>query len=84
MAGFHKLCDLKARTISKPGRHSNGGGLYLRVRNVNAKSWAFKWVSNGKSYEYGLGGYPAVTHAAARTRNGVSGQTGGRGRSADG
>jgi integrase len=66
MAGIHKLSDLKARSISKPGRHSDGGGLYLRVRNVNAKSWAFKWVRDGKPYEYGLGGYPAVSLAAAR------------------
>ena len=66
MAGIHKLSDLKARTVSKPGRHSDGGGLYLRVRNVNAKSWCFKWVRDGKPFEYGLGGYPAVSLAAAR------------------
>lgn len=66
MAGIHKLSDLKIRTISKPGRHSDGGGLYLRVRNMNAKSWAFKWVRDGKSYEYGLGGYPTVSLGAAR------------------
>lgn len=66
MAGIHKLSDMKARTVSKPGRHSDGGGLYLRVRNVTAKSWAFKWVRDGKPFEYGLGGYPAVSLVAAR------------------
>jgi len=66
MAGIHKLSDMKARTVSKPGRHSDGGGLYLRVRNINAKSWAFKWVRDGKPFEYGLGGYPGVSLAAAR------------------
>jgi integrase len=64
--GIHKLSDLKAKAVSKPGRHSDGGGLYLRVRNINAKSWGFKWVRGGRPYEIGLGAYPAVSIAEAR------------------
>ena len=66
---LHKLKDVAARSDRlKPGRHSDGGGLYLNVSPSGAKSWLFMWGRDGKRREMGLGGYPAVTLVAARKK----------------
>ena len=38
-----------------PGRHADGGGLYLRVQNGGARSWLFRSQSGGKARDVGLG-----------------------------
>lgn len=59
--GSSKLTDTAARSASlKPGRHSDGGGLYLNVSSSGSKSWLFMWVVAGKRREMGLGAYPAI------------------------
>lgn len=64
---LQKLTDTKARSDRlKPGRHSDGGGLYLNVSKSGSKSWLFMWVTNGKRREMGLGSYPAVSLASVR------------------
>src|SRR5262245_38873735 len=71
---LNKLTDTECKAAAKPGRYSDGGGLYLDVKPQGAKSWAFVWTSNvlrdGKRVrswrEMGLGAYPAVKLAAAR------------------
>ncbi len=65
---LHKLTDRKIKAASKPSRISDGGGLYLRVRNANAKSWAFVYRRSGNWNEIGIGSYPAVSLAKARER----------------
>lgn len=61
-----KLNRLNARqvaTITKPGRHSDGGGLYLVVEPSGSRRWAFlfRWKADpsqpgtGKLREIGLG-----------------------------
>ncbi|WP_305986443.1 site-specific integrase [Roseibium sp. MMSF_3544] len=66
--GLHKLNDVQIRSWSKPGRLSDGGGLYLRVSKAGSKSWSFMWNKDGRRDEFGFGGYPAVTLAAARKK----------------
>jgi integrase len=63
---LNKLTDRKVQSLSKAGRVSDGGGLFLRVRNGSAKSWAFIYRRGDKWVEIGLGGYPALTLAVAR------------------
>src|SRR5271169_6603546 len=49
---------LTARTIEtakKPGRYSDGNGLYLVVRPGGSKQWAFLYRRDGKLKEMGLG-----------------------------
>ncbi|MBU2804052.1 tyrosine-type recombinase/integrase [Acidithiobacillus ferridurans] len=49
---------LTTRQVStlKDGNHSDGDGLYLRVRNQGrARSWVFRWKQAGKVRELGLG-----------------------------
>jgi integrase len=63
---INKLTDTECRAVSRPGRQSDGGGLFLHVKPSGAKSWAFIWKSGGRKHEMGLGPYPAVTLAKAR------------------
>jgi len=52
----------------KPGRHSDGGGLYLNVAKGGSKSWMFMWTMSGKRREMGIGLYPAVSLAVVRKK----------------
>lgn len=81
---LHKLSDPAVKAIRKPGRHSDGGGLYLNVSPTGAKSWLFMWSvmvaradgSKGqKRYEMGVGSYPGVSLAAARSTAAAHRQT---------
>jgi hypothetical protein len=38
-----------------PGRHADGGGLYLDNDASGRSRWIFMWVRNGKRREMGLG-----------------------------
>lgn len=63
----HKLTNLEVKSISSPGRHSDGEGLYLYVKANGNKSWIFMWTpAGGSRREAGLGGYPNVSLARAR------------------
>lgn len=65
--GTNKLTDTAAKSNAlKPGRHSDGGGLYLNVSSTGSKSWLFMWVVAGKRREMGLGAYPVIGLAKAR------------------
>ena len=41
--------------ISEPGRHGDGGGLYLSISNDGRRRWVFLFTWNGKLREAGLG-----------------------------
>lgn len=64
------LNRLKSRQVETagPGRHADGGGLYLDRDASGRSRWVFMWTRNGKRREMGLG--PAskggVSLAAAR------------------
>lgn len=66
---LNKLSDTYAKSTKlKPGRHSDGGGLYLVVTPTGTKWWAFVWTRDGRKREMGLGAYPAISLATARER----------------
>ena len=65
---IHKLTDRKVKSLSDTGRVSDGGGLYIRVRNADAKSWAFVFRQGAKWSEIGLGPYPDVPLSKARDK----------------
>lgn len=54
---------------SKPGRYSDGGGLWLQIARGGSKSWLFIYRWEGKRPQLGLGGYPAISLADARARS---------------
>ena len=65
-AAVNKLSARAVATATKPGRHSDGGGLYLNVSPTGARSWLFMWKRDGKRREMGLGSAGSVTLARAR------------------
>lgn len=62
----NKLSARAVATLAKPGRHSDGGGLYLNVTATGARSWIFMWKVAGKRREMGLG--PARDVPLSRAR----------------
>ena len=64
----NKLTATAVAKVRKPGRHSDGGGLYLNVSNAGTKSWVFIWSRDKRKREMGLGPYPPVSLAGARER----------------
>lgn len=63
---INRLSARSVATVSKPGRHADGGGLYLVVDKSGAKRWVFLYRSDGRAREMGLGGLVAVPLAKAR------------------
>lgn len=63
---INKLTAREVASLKKPGRHSDGGGLYLRVTTTGSRSWVFMVSEAGKRQEIGLGSVTAVPLAAAR------------------
>ena len=54
---------------AKPGRHADGGGLHLLVKETGARSWVYRFMLKGKSRDVGLGtaaGAGAIPLSAAR------------------
>lgn len=54
---------------AKPGRHADGGGLQLLVKESGARSWVFRFMLKGRSRDVGLGpaaGAGAIPLAKAR------------------
>lgn len=66
-----KLDRLSARavaTIKTPGRHADGGGLYLSVGPGEARRWVFLFRWQGRLREMGLGGLSSVSLSRAREK----------------
>ena len=59
------LTALSAKTLSRPGRH--GDGLYLYFSRAGSKSWVQRIVVDGRRRDMGLGAYPDVSLAQARS-----------------
>jgi len=69
MAKATKRLSARAVTsITDPGRHSDGDGLYLQVTPTGAKSWLFMFKRDGKRSEVGLGSVRDVSLADARQK----------------
>ncbi|HZH10678.1 MAG TPA: integrase arm-type DNA-binding domain-containing protein [Microvirga sp.] len=65
---LHTLSARTVATLTKPGRHSDGGGLYLNITASGARSWVFMWKVSGKRREMGLGSLRDVSLSKARDR----------------
>lgn len=71
---LNRLNSRQVQTIKAPGRHADGGGLYLVVDKSGARRWVFlfRWKATptepgtGKLREMGLGSAISVSLAAAR------------------
>lgn len=74
---LNKLNNLKAKALmGEPGRHSDGGGLYLSVsKDGSRRRWVFIYrrktpglKGSGRLQELGLGGANVISLAKARER----------------
>ncbi|MEM8742505.1 MAG: Arm DNA-binding domain-containing protein [Pseudomonadota bacterium] len=61
-----KLTARGVDALSKPGRHSDGDGLYLNIRKGESKAWELRYKRHGKSHYMGLGSAKLLTLAEAR------------------
>ena len=68
----HRLTVAEVRSITKPGRHRDGAGLFLNVDTSGAKRWGLIFETSGRRHELGgIGRYPDVTLAEAREKASV-------------
>ena len=63
---MNRLTVAKVRSLSSPGRYSDGEGLYLNIARLGSKSWVQRISIDGIRRDIGLGGYPTVSLAEAR------------------
>ncbi|WP_414694283.1 Arm DNA-binding domain-containing protein [Phenylobacterium sp.] len=57
----NKLTARFVASVQKPGRHSDGAGLYLVVDRAGARRWAFLFRQDGRLKEMGLGSALSVS-----------------------
>ncbi|MFT5342981.1 MAG: hypothetical protein ACI9BH_002197, partial [Paracoccaceae bacterium] len=67
MAGALTAQSVKNQKI--PGKYSDGTGLglFLLIKPTGARFWVQRIMINGRRRDIGLGGYPLVSLANART-----------------
>ncbi|GLH81482.1 hypothetical protein SSBR45G_63910 [Bradyrhizobium sp. SSBR45G] len=53
MAGKLKPLHVERETL--PGKHPDGGALYLVVASATSKNWSYRYWKNGKQRWLGLG-----------------------------
>ncbi len=69
MRATGKLNARRVATLSRPGRHGDGAGLYLSISGAGQtlrRRWVFLFTRRGRLREMGLGGFPEVPLAEAR------------------
>lgn len=65
---INRLTARQVQTLTRPGRHADGDGLYLVVDASGAKRWTFLAMLHGRRREFGLGPVRHVTLQQAREK----------------
>jgi hypothetical protein len=69
---LNRLTARMIATLKKPGRHADGGNLYVKVTRLRSaalsKSFSFMYLFEEKQREAGLGSCGAITLAQARDK----------------
>ena len=63
-----KLSDARLRKLTEPGKHFDGGGLYLELTPAGGRYWRLKYRFAGKEKRLAFGVYPDVSLKEARDR----------------
>lgn len=74
-----KLTDTKLRNLTTPGKHADGGGLYLEITPAGGRYWRMKYRFAGKEKRLAFGVYPEVSIKDARTKRDAAKQALARG-----
>ena len=61
-----QLTPLQIRNLSKPGRYSDGDGLYLQLTGPQKGNWQLRTTINGRRRDIGLGSLTLVSLKEAR------------------
>jgi integrase len=64
---IHKLTDKQVKA-AKAGKLMDGAGLFLLTEEGGRKYWKWRKFQDGKTYEFGIGAYPSISLAEARSR----------------
>ena len=62
----NQLSPAKLRTLTAPGRHADGNGLFLVIDPSGSKRWMLRTVVRNKRCDIGLGGLWKVSQSQAR------------------
>jgi integrase len=65
---LHKLSAVKVARLKVPGMYGDGGGLWLQITPSGNRSWAFRFMLQGKARQMGLGPLHALSLAEAREK----------------
>lgn len=63
-----QLTAMKIKTLTEPGRYTDGDGLMLIVATGGARSWMLRARIDGKRRDIGLGSLKVLTLAEARAK----------------
>ena len=63
-----RLTTVNVNALREPGLFADGDGLYLQITPTGAKSWVYRYKSNGRARDMGLGPVSAVSLARAREK----------------
>jgi hypothetical protein len=63
---LNRMTAKQVASLKAPGRHADGGGLYLHVKPSGWRGWCYITNAGGRRREIGLGSYPTVSLADAR------------------
>ena len=61
MRKVNQLSSLKIASLSEPGKYADGLGLYLHISPTGNKSWAFRYMIDGRHASKVSGLYIAST-----------------------
>src|SRR6516162_11474687 len=65
---LNRLTTLKVSRTKAPGMYADGGGLYLRVAEGGSKQWIYRYVTNSRPRDMGIGPVHVLTLAEAREK----------------
>lgn len=64
----NRLSATAVNKKKKPGRYSDGNGLYLQISQWGTKAWLFRYMLDGRARQMGLGSVDTFSLAEARDR----------------
>ena len=65
---LNRLSVVKVEKAKASGMYADGGGLYLRVAEGGSKQWIYRYVTNGRCRDMGIGPVHVLTLAEAREK----------------
>jgi integrase len=65
---LNRLSAFKVEKAKQSGMYADGGGLYLRIADGGSKQWIYRYVTNNRPRDMGIGPVHVLTLAEAREK----------------